>query len=208
MRQFFLAAVLIASAVAIFAVGRAYWPSQSAPGILGDLSAMQSVAADVQSIAKGGDLAAAKERVADLETIWDAEEPTLRPKDPEAWGRVDAAADAALSALRAGSPDAARIDTTMTALLAALDNPSQTGTDIGGVVMIGDIAVTDSAGHPIPCEAMLSDIRAKLAATTMAPDVATAVNDLVTKATERCNADDDRNADAFSAQALQKLSTT
>jgi hypothetical protein len=39
----------------------------------------------------------------------------------------------------------------------------------------------------------------------MTSEAGVAIADLIAKATERCNADDDRNADAFSAQALQML---
>jgi hypothetical protein len=38
-------------------------------------------------------------------------------------------------------------------------------------------------------------------------DTAAMVNDLLAKANERCNADDDKNADAFAAAALQQLAT-
>ena len=38
-----------------------------------------------------------------------------------------------------------------------------------------------------------------------APSDPAEINDLITKATERCNADDDRNANQFSAKALGLL---
>ncbi len=211
MKQFLLAMALIAVAVGAFFGGRAVMmpaaPAEAAANPLGDLSAMAAIVTDVQGIAKSGDLEKAKARIKDLETVWDEAQPTLQPKDPEAWGRVDGAADDALSALRAGSPDAGEVETTLAALQAALADPGATGTgESGGVQMIGGIAVTDATGHPLPCEAMLKDISAKRAAVTLTAEVAAKVEDLVAKATERCNADDDKNADAFSAQALQALS--
>lgn len=69
---------------------------------------------------------------------------------------------------------------------------------------VGGILVTDETGHPLPCEAMLQQVRDKEASGAVAADPA-AVEDLVAKATERCNADDDRNSDAFSAKALKAL---
>jgi len=63
--------------------------------------------------------------------------------------------------------------------------------------------VTDGAGHSLPCEAMLTEVKARQAAVT--PEAAAKADDLVAKATERCNADDDKTADSFSAEALAAL---
>lgn len=212
MKQFLLATALIAVAVVAFFGGRAALvPSASAVAAanpLGDLSAMAAIVTDVQGIAKTGDLPGAKARIADLETAWDDGEATLRPKDPEAWGRVDAAIDGALSALRAGTPDPAEVDTTLSAVQAILADPGQAGgSAAGGVVMIGDIAVTDAEGHPTPCETMLTSVQEKRAAASLTAEAAARVDDLVTRATERCNADDDKTSDSFSAQALQAMAT-
>lgn len=211
MKQFLLATALIAVAVGAFFGGRAVLmpaaPAVAAANPLGDLSVMTAIATDVQAIAKTGDLEKAKARIKDLETAWDDAQPTLQPKDPEAWGRVDGAADDALSALRAGSPDPAEVETTLAALQVALADPGATGTsESGGVQMVGGIAVTDATGHPLPCEAMLKDITAKRGAVTLSGDATAKLDDLVAKTTERCNADDDKTADSFSAQALQLLS--
>ncbi len=123
----------------------------------------------------------------------------MRPKAPDAWGNVDAAADHALSALRKGKPDPASVTETLAALSSTLVNPS--GTAGGSIGMVSGIAVTDANGHPIPCEAMLTDARTALASETSGATKQAAA-ELVTKATERCNADDDTRSDTFSAQAL------
>ncbi len=204
MKQFLLAAVLLAGAVAAFFGGR-MWLAPSATGTLGDMSAFSAIVTDVQGIAKTGDPVAAEVRITDLETAWDDAAASLHPMNPEAWGRVDGAADAALSALRAGTPDAAEVEATLAALQTALADPTAGGVSVGGVVMVGSVAVTDGAGHPLPCEEMLTAVKVKLAATTMTPEAAATVDALVIKATERCNADDDKNADNFSAQALAAL---
>ena len=206
MKQAFLAAGLIAAAVGVFVAGRMLMPGAVAEtASLGDLTAMQAIVTDVAAIAKTGDLKAAEVRVGDLETAWDDAQPVMRPKNPEAWGRVDDAADKAFKALRSATPDAPAVDAALVTLAATLADPGAGVATAGGVVMIGSIPVTDAAGHPLPCEAMLAEVNTKLAATTMTPEAGAAIADLIAKATERCNADDDRNADAFSAQALQML---
>ncbi|MFO1201981.1 MAG: hypothetical protein U1E58_05025 [Tabrizicola sp.] len=202
MRQVLLAVALVAGAVALFIAGR----MMLLPGAgqsLGDLAPMQAIVTDVQAIVGTGDLAKAETRITDLESAWDEAEATLRPKDPAAWGRVDDAIDAALSALRAPSPDAQAAGATLVSLQAVMANPAA-GAGAGGAQMIDGIAVTDATGHPLPCEDMLTEVKSRLSTAPATVD-RTKLDDLVAKATERCNADDDRNADAFSAQALAAL---
>jgi hypothetical protein len=204
-RQFLLAAVLVFGAVALFFGGRAVLAPDlalAASASLGDLQPMQAIVTDVQGIVGSGDLGAAKTRITDLETAWDEAEPVMRPKDPAAWGKVDDAIDAALSALRKGNPDAGEAGPVLQALQEVMEDPAA-GAATGGLVLVGGIAVTDETGHPLPCEDMLGQVRdARGAATATDP---AALDDLVAKATERCNADDDRNADGFSAAALKLL---
>jgi hypothetical protein len=204
-RQFLLAAVLVFGAVALFFGGRAVLAPDLAPAAvasLGDLAPMQAIVTDVQGIVGTGDLAAAKTRITDLETAWDEAEPVMRPKDAANWGRVDDAIDAALSALRKGNPDAGEAGQVLQALQVAMADPSG-GAATGGLVLVGGIAVTDETGHPLPCEDMLGQVRDASGAATVTDTAA--LDDLVAKATERCNADDDRNADGFSAAALKLL---
>lgn len=207
MKQVFLAVALIAAAIGVFIGARVMLPGQAPIAVLGDLSTMQTIVMDVQTIAKTGDLAAAKTRIADLETAWDDAEATMQPMNPEAWGRVDSGIDAALTALRAGTPDAGKVDASLVALMAMIADPGAADAPAGRLVMIGDIAVTDAAGHALPCETMLAALRDALVATPPQGDAATAITALQAKATERCNADDDKNADAFSAAALQQIAT-
>ena len=70
--------------------------------------------------------------------------------------------------------------------------------------MVQGIAVTDAGGHALPCEVMIDAVRATPQDALSASDKAKVV-DLQTKATERCNADDDQHADEFSAGALALL---
>lgn len=128
LKQYALALVLIAAPVAVFSGSEHYFiaatPAEAAAAPLGDLSAMKTIVADVQAIAAKGDMPAAEKRITDFETAWDEAEPTLRPMNKDAWGNVDGAADAALKALRAKTPDAAKVASTLAGLAAALDNPA------------------------------------------------------------------------------------
>ena len=209
MRQFLLASALILGAVGLFFGGRAVlMPTVEAAATgpaLGDLSAMVAIVDDVSALASKGDLAGAKARIADLETTWDTAEPTMRPLNPEAWGRVDDATDAALSALRASTPNAATVEASLVALASVMADPGAGGDTGGEVGMVAGVAVTDASGHPIPCEAMLTQVKDSLAATPPKSEYLAKVSDLVAKATERCNADDDRHADEFSAQAISLM---
>lgn len=210
MKQILLATALIALPVAAFTGFNLYTreprvvASASSTG-LGDLSAFSAIVTDVQAIAAKGDLAGAKTRIKDLETAWDAQASALRAKDGTAWGGIDDAADAALAALRAGTPDAAEVAATLTALQATLQNPTPAKDNSAAATLVSGIAVTDANGRALPCEEMLAAVRDGLTTAKLsAPDQASVVA-LQAKATERCNADDDQHADEFSAQALALL---
>lgn len=209
MRQFLLATTLIIVPVAAFTAFQFYMAPSSAQAegaSMGDMAPFITIVTDVQSIAATGDFAAAERRITDFETAWDDSESTMRPLNTNAWGTVDDAADAALSALRRGTPTADKVTETLTALMATLENP-YAGSDAApvAVTLVSGVAVTDENGRPLPCEDMLTQVREGIAAASLSDaDMATVV-DFQTKALERCNADDDARADAFSAQALAVL---
>lgn len=175
-------------------------PAAQGVATLGDLSAYAAIVTDTQAIAATGDLVAAEKRITDLETLWDDNAQKLRAADPAAWGVVDAAADAAFKALRSAAPDAGAVKTTLAALQAALAAPVPTTTD-QPIQRVQGFAVTDATGRPLPCEQLLGQLKDRLADKT----ATAAVADLQAKALERCNADDDARANAFSAQALAQL---
>lgn len=203
MRNLLLSVALIAVPVAGFSAVEMWLlpapASQSASVGLGDLSPFAAIVTDTQTIAATGDLAAAQTRITDLETAWDEAEPTLRAADANAWGVVDTAIDDALSALRNGTPSPVEVTDTLAALQETLAGPVAAA--VTGAQLVNGIAVTDDTGHALPCEAMLADLTTALDGNTGAPEVA----DLQAKALERCNADDDTRADAFTAQALALL---
>ena len=125
MKRLFLAsflatATVIGSAAALTAVTANH---ALAAGPLGDLSSLQAIVTDVQTIARTGDFAKAQTRIADFETLWDKDEETMKPMNKKAWHHVDDAADAALKALRTKKPEAAEVSSTLSELAAALDNP-------------------------------------------------------------------------------------
>lgn len=207
MKQILLATALIALPVAAFTGFNLYTSEASVAAAassagLGDLSAFSAIVTDVQALATKGDLAGAKTRIKDFETAWDEQASALRGKDGNAWGSIDDAADAALAALRAGTPDAAEVGATLTALQTTLQNPAQTAGTSTAALLVSGIGVTDANGRALPCEEMLNSLRDGLTSATLSDADRTTAVALQAKATERCNADDDKHADEFSAQAL------
>ena len=205
-RNLALSATLIAVPAAGFALAEMVFSPAAqtsaaiqSPG-LGDLSAYKTILTDTRTIAATGDFTAAEHRITDLETLWDQNASALRQADRAAWNTVDASADEAFSSLRAGSPDQATVDAALAALSSALDAPVPAAAT-GPVQYVSGIAVTDESGRPIPCEDLIGQLRTAIGSST--PPAAVA--DLQSRALERCNADDDAHADAFSAQALALL---
>jgi hypothetical protein len=54
-----------------------------------------------------------------------------------------------------------------------------------------------------PCEDKLAEMRAEMAISKVSADDMAKVKDLETKGVERCNADDDKRADGFFADAMK-----
>lgn len=203
-KQALLAAVLIAVPVGIFTgVEILFAPPAQSEQSLGDLASLSAIATDVQKIAATGDMTAAEKRITDFETEWDKDEATMRPLNPAAWGTVDDAADTAIHSLRSGTPDSQKVDSAVKDLIATLANPYTSADDTGATVkMVSGIAVTDETGHPLPCEELIKQLHAAIDASKIPQDKASAGQDFLGKALERCNADDDTHANEFSAQGL------
>lgn len=207
-KQFLLAGVLIAVAVAAFSAGYIYLapPPENMQASLGDLSPLKTIVVDVQAIAAKGDLVAAEKRITDFESLWDKDQPAMQPLNETAWGNIDDAADAAIHSLRDSAPDKAKVENTVKDLIATLDNPysdASSGADSSsGVKQVKGIAVTDANGHPLPCEVLIKSLRAAIDGGKIPQDKSGSAADFMTRALERCNADDDTNANNFSAQGL------
>lgn len=220
MRNLLLSVALITAPVIVFAAGyTVLTPAPSAvstvaadASALGDMTAFRTIATDVQSSVATGDLVAAKTRIKDLETAWDAAQPTLQPVSPADWGNVDGAIDDVLTALRVGTPDANTASTTLAALQSVLANPSLGGAmGVRTATLVSGVVTTDANGRTLPCEVMLDTFRTTLASATLGSATLTdanraTVDELGIKGTERCNADDDVRAADFFAQGIALMS--
>jgi hypothetical protein len=69
------------------------------------------------------------------------------------------------------------------------------------VVAVGFVPLASAA--PVPCEDMLKTLRDTLKTAKLSDADMKAVAELQAKGTERCNADDDKRADAFFTDALK-----
>lgn len=212
MKQFLLATVLIAVPVALFSAYEHYMvppaeaaQAQSQTKGLGDLADFKAITKDVQKIAATGNFTAAEKRATDFETEWDDKQASLRPMDPEAWGNIDAAADAVFKSLRNGTPAADKVNAALADLQMALDKSGAVGGKNGTQSFVAGIAVTDATGHPVPCEELINQLKAASAKPGIASDKQAKAADFLSKALERCNSDDDQRADAFSAQGIALL---
>lgn len=166
---------------------------------LGDLSSYRTIVADTLAIALSGDFPAAEKRITDFEKAWDDAEATMRPRNTASWTTLDHAADAALDALRAGSPTRDTVVPALNTLLAALGDPA------AAAPAATTFSVTNADGSPVPCETTLQELRRVLATATPAEADRSKFEELQAKGIERCNADDDKRADRFFSEALALL---
>jgi hypothetical protein len=164
---------------------------------LGDLSPLIAVATDTLGLVQKGDMSAAASRITDFESSWDANAAKLRALSSDKWGVIDDASDKAISAVRTSNPVPANAAAAVEALIASLENPSIPTATKGTAT-----AVADANGRPLPCEDLLAAVRSTIAATPPAAADQAKVDELQGKGIERCNADDDKRADDFFAQAL------
>lgn len=73
-------------------------------------------------------------------------------------------------------------------------------------LMLGSAGLATAAyAADQPCEDALKEFRAAKASANVAADVMKKVDELEAKAVERCNADDDKRADQFVADAMKLL---
>ena len=125
MKRLILASFLVSTAIvgSVVCITATTARHALAAGPLGDLSSLQAIVTNVQSIVTTGDFAKAEKRITDFETLWDKDEDTMKPMNKKAWHHIDDAADAALKALRTKKPEASEVNDTLAALIAALANP-------------------------------------------------------------------------------------
>lgn len=74
---------------------------------------------------------------------------------------------------------------------------------VGAGALLAPLATAMAAN--VPCEEALKNLRAAEASSTVSGADKDKVTELETKGVERCNADDDKRADDFFAQAMKIL---
>jgi hypothetical protein len=84
------------------------------------VTAYKTITRDTLALVRTGDQSGAQDRITDLETAWDDDQPTLQPKDCRAWTFVDRQIDPALSAVRDPSPDRPTEEKALSTLLSTL----------------------------------------------------------------------------------------
>ena len=171
---------------------------------LGDMARFHTVVADALGFAEAGDFAGAEKRITDFETAWDNAAAALRPTSIDKWTTIDHAADAAIEGLRAAAPDGAAVVQSLNALLAVLDDPTGGAAAAPASTTAAGLAVTNADGSPLPCEVALETLRN--AASSKKPTDQAKYDQLMGKGLDRCNADDDKRADGFFADAYALLS--
>jgi uncharacterized membrane-anchored protein len=85
-----------------------------------EIAKFRTIAAGTLAKLDSGDQAAATTRVTDLETAWDDAQPTLEPKNEQAWHFLDSEIDQVLTSLRAPNPDKATEVKALNTLLTSL----------------------------------------------------------------------------------------
>jgi hypothetical protein len=85
-----------------------------------DVTQLRTISQDTLDLLASGDQAAATSRIGDLETAWDDAQARLEPLDETAWTFLDSEIDAALTAVRASSPDAAEEQQALSVLVVSL----------------------------------------------------------------------------------------
>lgn len=95
--------------------------ANSPTSVLGDLSSFKKIAQDTLDLVNKGDLAGAKNRVADLEYEWDNSQARLKPMNAARWTEIDSAIDKVLREVRSVNPNAQSSKSALEALLVVLN---------------------------------------------------------------------------------------
>jgi hypothetical protein len=94
----------------------------SATGFVRDdnMTPYRNMATETLKAFQAHDLATARKRAKDLETMWDKNEKALQKSAPEVWKQIDDALDAFIKPLSDKAPDAAKVQATYDAFIAKL----------------------------------------------------------------------------------------
>ncbi len=85
-----------------------------------DVTNFRTITADTLAKLNAGDQAGATDRIKDLETAWDDDQPKLQAMDGATWTAIDGRIDKVLKALRASNPDLGTEKQALTELQASL----------------------------------------------------------------------------------------
>jgi hypothetical protein len=78
-------------------------------------------------------------------------------------------------------------------------------TTLNAIIAVGFIGVAIPVHAAVPCEEKLKEMRTAKASAKLSDTDMKKVEDLETKAVERCNADDDTRSDKFLTEAMQVM---
>ncbi|MFJ2578408.1 hypothetical protein, partial [Kitasatospora aureofaciens] len=124
-----------------------------------DIANFRTITADTLAKLNSGDQAAVTTRVTDLEKAWDDAQPTLEPKNQQAWTFLDGEIDHVLKALRASNPDKATEADALNTLLTSLSStPPQSPTAAAGAADTPAPATTPPAPKPATASFPPADI--------------------------------------------------
>ena len=121
--------------------------SVSATQPLGNLTAFRTIAEDILTMVRDGDMAGAKTRADDLESAWDNGQAIMRPMNEEKWTLMDNAIDDVLTKVRSGRQNAAETGASLESFVKVMDTlgeasqpPSQIPTSIPSAKSLGDLS--------------------------------------------------------------------
>ena len=85
-----------------------------------NMTPYRNMATEALKAFKAHDLATARKRAKDLETMWDKNEKKLEKESPEVWKQIDQAMDDFIKPLSGKSPDADKVQSTYDTFIAKL----------------------------------------------------------------------------------------
>lgn len=103
--------VFCGAAVTMVRTTKAFTDASTAPRVVRDdnMTPYRNMATETLKAFQAKDLATARKRAKDLETMWDRNEKQLEKTSPEVWKQIDKAMDDFIKPLSDKAPDAAKI---------------------------------------------------------------------------------------------------
>ena len=119
-----------------------------------DIAKFRTITADTLAKLNSGNQAAATTRVTDLETAWDDAQPTLEPRNGQAWHFLDGEIDHVLKALRATRPDKATEATSSTpsSPRSTPERPPRSGNQCSAALILRGREQAGEKSGPLSCK--------------------------------------------------------